>query len=202
MEISQKNLTKLQQDAETIATEIDAATEALTERQQAEAALLDRVIALIRPAIRAIGTRPMVAYKTTGHADVNRHRSSEERYDYRVLNITPYRWGPALDNPRDNQGVYEGRDLGLREDGVLVKFVYFGDWSRWQGSSWGWETEITEYTSASAAMADGWIDVEVYIAEIADEIKKAVGSREKTTKSNQKRAQWLSAVCDLIDAQK
>jgi hypothetical protein len=194
----------------TVASEAAEGDTALSERRTAEAELLARVIDLARPALRAIGTRPVIRYHIAHHADVNYNGGArtEERYEQRCVPLSASEFGPEEDCPRANEGTYGGKDLGLREDGVLVQFDYSGDWSRWQGSSWGYEAEITEYESAADALADGWHTskpdgfaprgVDLYLDRLAQTLESAVGKRKDRVKADRARAEKLAAVSSLL----
>jgi len=192
------DLEHLRELAGRVAAEGQEAGDARQAQREAEAELLGRVIALVLPAIKAVGTRPTIAYRVTGHEDPNRHRTAEERYDHRCLLLSDDRWGPVEDQPRDSAGRYEGEDLALREDGVLIELAYAGNWSRWQGSSWGWKATVTEYATPAEALGDGWTDVDGYLKRIGKALETAEGSRAKVTRAARARTAKLRAIVELI----
>ena len=200
MTLTAQDLDRLATVAATVAAEAEQADQARSELAAAQASLLSRVIDLARPALRAIGTRPKTSVSVAHHADVNYGGGVDtiERYPSRCLCLNSERPGPDEDNPRANGGAYEGADLFLREDGTLLELRYSGDWSRWQGSSWGWTAEVKEYTNPLEAIGDGWGDVDAYVATIAAALDKTVGSRETATAKNRQRAEQLGAIVSLL----
>jgi hypothetical protein len=200
-----KHTVDLEHLAETAATVAAEAAEADAAREQleaAQAALLERVIASVRPALRAIGTRPLDAYHMAHHADVNHNGGvrTEERFPFRCVCISDGEPGPMEDAPRANEGAYHGEDLFVREDGALIGFTYSGSWSRWQGSSWGWTAEITQYPTPAEAIAAGWRNVDAYVKNLAAAVAKAEGSRANAIATNRARAEQLTAIVALLAA--
>jgi len=194
------DLDRLATTAATVAAEAAQADEAQGALDIAQALLLGKVIGIARPALRAIGTRPVIAYAMRHHADVNYNGGvrEKERYHMRAVCLTDSEPWPTEDTPRANEGSYSGEDLFVREDGTLIALRYTGSWSRWQGSSWGWSADVTEYESALEAIRDGWTHVDNYIARLAEALEKAVGSREKSTAASIARAEKIGAVVSLL----
>jgi hypothetical protein len=183
-----------------VVSEFDSADEAHREERRAKAVLLSRVVEMIRPTVRAIGTRPVVKYSVQHHADVNHNGGieDEDRYDHRCLLLSDDGWGPDEDSPRANTGNFKGARLALREDGALVLFNYSGEWSRWQGSSWGWEAEVIIYDDCLEVVGE-WPEVEEYIDRIAKALEKARGSRESGTGKAKQRADRLRALATILE---
>ncbi len=190
--------------AETAATVAAEAKEADTAREQLEAAqadLFERVIKTARPALRAIGTRPLIAYSIKHHADVNYYGGieEEERPPWRAVCLSAESFDPTEDAPRANEGSFEGEDLAVREDGILVELRYSGSWSRWQGSSWGWTAEVIEYANPAEAIGAGWTDIDSYIERLTEALDTAIGSRKKAVAANRARAEQLGAIVSLLN---
>lgn len=194
------DLARIAERAEAVAAEAEEADAAREQLEAAQAALLERAIASVRPALRAIGTRPLVAWHVAHHADVNHNGGvrTEERYPSRCVCISEGEPGPMEDTPRANEGTYHGEDLFIREDGALIGFAYSGSWSRWQGSAWGWTAEITEYTTPAEAIAAGWTRVDAYVKNIVEAVTKAEGTRQNAIVANRARAEQLNAIVALL----
>jgi len=194
------DLARIAERAASVAAEAAEANAAREQLEAAQAALLDRVIASVRPALRAIGTRPLVACHVAHHADVNHNGGvrTEERFPFRCVCISDGEPGPMEDTPRANEGAYHGEDLFVREDGALIGFTYSGSWSRWQGSSWGWTAEITQYPTPAEAIAAGWRNVDAYVKNLAAAVAKAEGSRKNAIAANRARAEQLTAIVSLL----
>lgn len=180
--------------------EFETAEEVHREERRAKAVLLSRVVEMVRPAVRAVGTRPVVKYDIQHHADCNYYGgvTTEDRYDRRCLLLSGDEWGPDEDCPRANTGNFEGARLALREDGALIVLNYSGDWSRWQGSSWGWEAEVIIYDDCLEVVGE-WPDVEEYIDRIAKALEKARGTRESGTGKAKQRADRLRALATILE---
>ena len=199
------NAKKFEETVRTVTTEATDGNQANKDRRAAEAALLDKVIEMARPALAAIGTRPVIGCNIRHHGDVNYcgGDNTEERYGSRCVLLSGDSWGPEEDFPRANAGNFEGVELAVRAPSKtsyakLIQFRYSGSWSRWQGSSWGWEAEITEYDSAAEAVADGWIDVEEYIERLGELLEKAVGKRKKRIAADKARAAKITAIKTIL----
>lgn len=194
------NLEQLKKNVETVVDENSQAEQAERERSSAEALLLEKVIELVRAGIRAVGDRPKISYEVRHHGDVNYGGgvSDSRRYNKRCLLLSATTWEPDEDCPRANSGSVSDRKLALREDGVLICLEYSGSFSRWQGSSFGWDAEITEYLSAEAALNDGWDDVDEYIERIDEVFARSMGGRNKWTKRMFDRAEKINAIAALI----
>jgi len=192
---------KFEETVSTVAAEDNEADTARTEKRRAEAALLTRIIEMARPALFAIGTRPVIRYEVAHHADVNYGGGvhSQKRAKERYIPLSSSNFEPDEDCPQANEGRYEGRTLAVRaNDDELVCFTFSGSWSRWQGSSWGYEAEITKYWTAVDAIADGWTDVQEYIDQLSELLQAAVGKRKKSTEADLKRAEKLTALTSLL----
>lgn len=112
------------------------ATARVAEQQElaAQVALVTRILEILRPAVRALGTRPVLARIDTG-------ATSETRASWRGICLTGVP-GPletvsgqhrAWPDTNTN-GAYHGEDLFLTEDGRLVELQYTGTWDRRDGS--------------------------------------------------------------------
>lgn len=183
-----------------VATEDNEAGMARTAKTKAEGELLERVIEMAKPALKAVGTRPQIAYHISHHADVNYYGGvqTEERYAARCVPLSADKFGPEEDCPRANEGRYEGRVFAVRDDGVLVQLTYSGDWSRWQGSSFGYTADVQEYRNALDAIQDGWAKVDEYIERLSKALEGAVGKRKSRTETDRKRADKVTAVFNLL----
>ncbi len=140
----------------------DAEALAARERETAAAAvLLERFVAMVKPAVRALGSRPRISQRIFWVDCCQEEKVT--RAPWRGVLLSPGSAGPEEDHPRANAGEYEGVELWLREDGTLIELTYSGSWSRWQGASSSWEAEEREYSSAAAAVKDGWSEVDQII---------------------------------------
>lgn len=166
-------------------------------QRAAEIALLTRILEIVRPAVRALGTRPTVRYQLTNHGDVNYGGGIvriDEPHRERVLPLNCNRIAPSEDAPRANSGSYEGVDYGLEADGTIVKFVWSGSWSRWQGSTDEFEAEIF-YTDVPKLLENESLNS--IIEHIEHAVSKA-GNRENATKKAIERADKIAAILELV----
>jgi len=194
------NLEKLTESVNKVVAEEAESSLARNDLAEVSADLLGQVVGFAKPALSAIGDRPIISHNVSHHADVNYcgGATDETRYAHRCVPLSCAAFGPEEDCPRANEGRFEGRDLAARADGVLVCLEYSGSWSRWQGSSWGWQAEVTEYAGPSEAIADGWTDVEGYITHLADKLSRAVGKRKDRIEADRRRVEKLGAVVALL----
>jgi len=194
------DLEKLTESVNKVVTEDEEGHWAREDLVEVMADLLRQVIGFVKPALSAIGDRPVISYAVSHHADVNYAGGiyDETRHEHRCVPLSCGAFGPEEDCARANEGRFEGRDLAVRADGALVCLEYSGSWSRWRGSSWGWQAEVTEYAGAAAAVEDGWTDVEDYITRLADKLSRAVGKRKDRIEADRRRAEKLGAVVALI----
>ncbi len=168
--------------------------QAATAERQAAAELLALVVDIVRPSLRAIGSRVETSHChwTAERRDPDSERTSD-RYVPLTGDLEPY-----SRNQTENEGVYHGRDIALREDGAIVRLRYEGSWSRWQGAANRWETSIREYSSAEEAVADGWLDVGTYVDTLAKALDSAAPGLKARAEKARKNAAKLRAVVELL----
>lgn len=138
---------KIQQLAQQVAVQHAEYKEAIASERAAEVQVLEQVIALVKPALRALCGRIVATYDVSHHADVNygggvcKTTSREERGFCIAGDARAYE-----DTPQANSGGYEGQGLWLLADGTLAEIAWSGNWSRWQGSSWGYASVLHPVT--------------------------------------------------------
>lgn len=163
----------------------------------AQVALVSRILEIARPAVRALGSRPLTSNDyIAGEGGVGSTRASWRGL---ILTCEPKETGPTRDKLRrdDNDGSYEGCDVFLRDDGQLVELTYSGSWSNWQNSRCGWTAEEETITveqfcrTCSAAEPDRLV---AHLQAIAD----AAGDRVKATKATLDRAVKYRAILALL----
>ena len=190
-----KNLEGLRTQAERVNEQHVAMETAYSAAREAEAELLTAIIAAVRPGLRALCSRLESSREVVGHGDVNRQRYTTRHFkNWRGVVVAGD--GRREDNPRDNRGCWEGSELVLREDGSLVELSYEGDWSRWQGSNWGWRATLTVLTPLQA-VAD--YEVEAVADRLAGLLQRQLDGRAaKRTQAAQNRAARLHALAALL----
>ena len=178
-----------------IVADYDASTAAHEELLVAEAELLERVFAIARPAIRAIGDRPLVSSTSSGGRDGCNFRAEAVRADWRGICVSDDKTRPSRDTRGDDtQGTYGGTDLFLRADGTWCALTYAGTWARWQGAVSAWTTSAKSMTSIEVAHK---YDADRIIGQISLAVT-AAGSREKATARAKQLAEKLAAVVHLL----
>jgi hypothetical protein len=160
---------------------------------EAEATLLDKLADIIRPAIRALGTRPLVERKWSGGQNGCNPWETEQRAKWRGIKVAG-----ALEESsrgRDTDGYYEGSTIWLTATGWR-RLTYSGTWSRWQGATSEWETTDESLTSREVAKyADG--GVEQVVTALAA-VVAAAGSRANAIAAAKARAAKLAALVALL----
>ena len=172
-----------------------AATAAHDEVLAAETALLDRLVAVVRPTIQSLGTRPVTMHASSGGKNGCHPWTEETRADWRAICATEGKPGPSRDKRGDDTtGTYGSSDLFLRADGTWCTLTYDGTWSLWQGAVSSWEATQKVLTTAEVARE---YDVDAIIGRFC-QVVIAAGSREKSTAKAKDRAEKLQALVVLL----
>jgi hypothetical protein len=171
---------------------------AALEVRDAEVALVTKILEAVRPAVRALGSRPQVGDEYV----VDGVQGEQPRAAWRgiVLTCAPKDAGPTRKkhhSHNDTDGSYVGYDAFLREDGSIVELSYSGHWSQWQHSRCSWEA--TERVLSVADFVDEYEpsrpeDLVKHLQEVVD----AAGDRSKRTAAMSARAEKLRAVTALL----
>ena len=181
----------------TLATEVAEATQAheaaITAERAAEAALLERVIALVKPALPSLVSRLVAhSYETSGRNGCN----PVHRYAYHeprgVVLVDAY------DKEKDetgNRGALGGWRVVLLADGTLAKVEREGSFSHWQGEPDEWESTLTGLTVEEAV---GLVDVEAVVEGLGEALRKQRASRPEATARAEGRRRTLEALAALL----
>jgi hypothetical protein len=189
------NFQQLAADAAAVAQEAADAAAAHQARREAEARLLDTVVGQVRPALKAISSRPQVSYRDQWHD--NAYTSDKVTHaDWAGVLVAGDRV-PGRDHPRDNDGAYEGWGLYLLPDGSWRELTFEGYWSKWQGVSSSWEAKSKAVTTAEVVAEH---NAENIIVALSEAIAKAKGTRANSTAKAKARAEKLAAVAALLAA--
>jgi len=183
------------------AEDSDAARE---EQAEAEIVLLERVIALARPGLRAVASRPKECEDWVDDDDDPSGEPRTARASWAGLCLTG-RPGPTEERTRTpggqdrTSGPYGGTDLFLLPDGTFRSLTYSGTWSRWQDATCRWTSE-DEVETVAAVIRDAWTpSLSVIVARIAEALEAdARGGREKRAKTTRERAERIRALVTLL----
>ncbi len=190
-----ETITQITKRIPQIVVDADTAEAAHAAEVVAHVTLLDRVVALVRPALRALSTRPLVSSRWSNGQNGLHPWEKHTRAAWRGIYLGEYQSGPVEKTCGDeNTGTYAGQDLFLAEDGTWRRLRYSGSWSRWQGSTSGWES--TEQTLSTRDVV-GKYDAEKIISAIGAVVAEA-GSREAATHAAKERAAKISALVTLL----
>lgn len=194
--ITPETLASLATTAATVAAEHTAYTEALTTEQQAEGALLTKIIATVKPALRALASGIKSRdYSTAGRNGLNPVHTYDTFTERGVLLVDEY------DHDKDesgNRGTNGGSRLYLLDGGQLAEVAREGTWSRWQGEPDTYEATLTIISAGEAVDRYELADMVQAISTKLEE--QAKGSKAKRTKAAQARAEKLAAVASLVGA--
>lgn len=177
-----------------VAAEHQEAQAAREEKRAAESELLARVVALVKPALRALSTRPVISSATSWHGGNTHTDTDTERADWAGVRLAGSN-GPDEDHSSDTRGSYEGSDLFLLPDGSWRELAYEGHWSRWQGADSSWEASVRDL-DVSEVVAE--YDVEKLVAALVVALDKAKGSRAGSTKSARGRVEKFRSLLVLL----
>lgn len=166
----------------------------------ADAALLERVVAMIKPALPALASRVQISSRTTGLADADRERTTDAYADWRgvYVKLTEYAAGPERERlfPRANDGDYVGVDLFLDVDGRFYELEYAGRWSKYQSSTSGWEARVRPM--ALSEVADEYDGEEIAKALLGSLERTQQGALGKRAEQLRAKAARLQAVAALL----
>ncbi|MBK8593986.1 MAG: hypothetical protein IPN83_00040 [Holophagales bacterium] len=171
--------------------------EAFEEERAAEAALLEKIVESVRPALRALSNRLKASERVWWPTNVE---TANEKTFHPERGIRLAGSGPEQDYPRANDGSIEGRDLVLLDDGSFATLDWSGNWTRWQGRTSTEESALTRITTAEVVTE--W-NVDVLAAALAKALEaQASGRTEKTTATAKARAEKLRSVSTLLVGRK
>lgn len=166
-----------------------AGAAALTQR----AALLEDVIAAIRPALRAISSR-VGASLTESRAG-----TTSEPFPWRGCYLAgsgPERVKPTLSSGDQLRARYGGKRLMLRADGVLVELSYDGPWSTVPGEVSSWKA--SEQTVPSTSVVARY-DLEAILGELAKVLEaQSDGNAAKRAQQLAEQAERLRSLRTLL----
>lgn len=188
-----EQLTTLAELAPRVAAQHEEHQAALAALAAEEAALLDRVVEIVRPALRALSSRPLVGQRTCWPDRVST-ATADTRADWRGVRLAGD--GPDEDHPRANDGAYEGTDLYLRPDGTWSRLRYSGTWSRWQGATSEWEAEVE--VLATAQVVRTYEVADLVRALLAACERQLAGNATARTAAARQRAAKLAALVALL----
>ena len=180
----------------TVSTEHEAFVQAIEEETSAEAALLERVVAEVRPALRALSSRIKVGYRMWWVDCTTDDETTYSETRGVCLGDDDNRPGPYRRGSRGNDGPYEGSDLFLTSEGTWLELTYDGHWSKWQGSSQQWEAR--EETLTLDEVAERY-DVPSLLRRLAARLEaQAKGSLGKRTEAARKRAAVIQGLVAVL----
>lgn len=163
----------------------------------ADAALLEHVVALIEPALPALTSRVQISSRTDGLA-TDREDTTDIFADWRgvYVKLTEYAAGPERVTPRANDGAYAGVDLFLDVDGRFYELEYAGRWSKYQSSTSGWEASVRPMALSEVADEyDGEEIAKVLLGSLERTQQGALGKRAEQLRA---KAARLQAVVTLL----
>lgn len=179
--------------AEDVAARDAALQVAIETEHDAAAELLRRVLATVKPALRAIASRPVIRYRVWWPDSVS---TADETTRATWAGRRVSGDGVEEDHPRANEGSYEGSSLYLRADGEFVRLSYSGSWSRWQGASSEWSADEATLSIEEVARRYKVADI---VEGLTDALERYVkGHAMDRAKQARERADKLRAVAQLI----
>jgi hypothetical protein len=193
-EVTSEILASLATTAATVATEHQEYQTALATQNQAEAALLGRIIETVKPALRALGSRILKLDRSTSGRNGCNPVEEKDYFDERGVCLVD-----AFNRQKDttgNEGSFGGSRLYLLTDGRLAEVDRTGTWSQWQGAWSGYEATLTIVDAATAQRHYELTDmIEGLNTKLAEQLK---GAKPVRTKAAKARAEKLAAVASLM----
>ena len=195
--MSDPNPATLAELARQVAEQHDTMNEAFEEERAAEAALLEKIVDAVRPALKALSSRLKASERTWWPTSTE---TATERTDHPERGIKVDGDGPVRDHPRANDGAVSGQDLVLLEDGTFAVLDWSGNWTRWQGRTSSEESTLTRITARDVVEN---YDAENIAQTLVDRLEAQVkGKAPKTTQAARDRAEKLRSVSTLLGGRK
>jgi hypothetical protein len=186
-------ISKIENLAQTVASEFSASQAAHAAAELAEGGLLRDVIAAMKPAITALSNKIVkYSHETGGRNGCNPVSRKEHHRERGFLIFDGY---GRIGDVTGNRGAFSGSRLYLLTDGRLAEVTRKGSFSHWQGEYDEWNSKLE--ILAADIVAERY-DIEEIIATIGEALTKAVGSREKATAKAIERAERVSAISRLV----
>jgi len=198
-------LRRLGGHALTCAEEAKRAGDAYAELDSAIAEVLYALCLEAAPMIQAAGTRPKLAYDCSFNAQGSALVETDTA-PWRGILLNQDVSGPGFDNPRAFSGRYKGRELWLAEADNhrgwrLVLLTYDGEWSSTVAARRWWRAGVAE-TSPEGAVSEGFQNVESYLIRVAALAERTLGTRVKSTRKAEERAERLRATARLLGGER
>jgi hypothetical protein len=193
-EVTSETLASLATTAAAVATEHEAFTVAVNTQNAAEAALLERIVETVKPALRALASGIKSRdYQTAGRNGCNPVHTYDTFPERGVCLVDGY---TSSKDESGNRGSNEGSRLYLLDDARLAEVAREGTWSRWQGEADTYEATLTIVSAAEAVARYELTDMVSTISTKLEE--QAKGSKVKRTKAATERAAKLAALSTLV----
>ncbi len=174
-----------------VATEHRDHEAARGELMEVEAALLDKLVMTVKPALPALCSK-LVKRERSYYVQPMQREAEIDYHEERGVILAGGREKRRLDQKR---GLFEGEALALLRTGAWARLTYTGAWSQWER-----EDALEETTLAcldSRAVVAAW-DVGEIISALEVALKgQAEGSRKKRTQEIRERVAAVAALVKL-----
>jgi len=141
-------LDQIAERAQKAAAEYDASQAAIAAERDAEAAVLERAIALTKPALRAVTSKLLQYYASTGGQNGCNPQKVRDYFDSPGLILVNKYYNDS--DETGNRGTFCGDRLVLMLDGSLSVATREGTWSHWQGEWSSFQATLTPLTAREA----------------------------------------------------
>lgn len=188
---------KLDDLARQVAAQHATMEAAFDEERDAEAAFLERVVASVHPALRALSNSLRASERIFWVSSVE---TATEKTYHPERGVIVAGDGPERDHPTANDGAIVGSSLVLLDDGTFARLDWSGSWTRWQGHASETRSTLTHLSLREAV--DTW-DADEVAAALAERLEGQLsGKATKTTAASRARAERLRAVTALLGGAK
>jgi len=193
-EVTPETLASLATTAATVATQHEAFTAALATENESEAALLERIIGTVKPALRALASQiKKYDFSTSGNNGCNPVHRYDTFDEVGVMLVDDF---SRDKDATGNEGTYGGSRLYLLSDGRLAEVDREGTWSCWQGAADTYTATLKTVDAAYVVRTYHLTDIiEALNTKLEEQIK---GSKGKRTKAATERAAKLAALTTLV----
>jgi hypothetical protein len=167
---------------------------ALAAQNEAEAALLTRIIETVKPALRALASGIVKTYgDTSGQNGCNPVSEREYFAERGVCLVNAY---TSTKDTTGNRGTWQGERLYLLSDGRLAEASRTGEWSCWQGE---WDRYEATLKIVDAAYAVKDYELADIVESLTEKLNEQIkGQKTTRTKAARSRAERLAALATLV----
>jgi hypothetical protein len=185
--------------APVVAAAHDECMKTRNEEEAAEAALLAKVLEIVKPSLRAVSKRVVSVSYESGGRDGCHPVSRVEYHD--VQGVMVYNAYSTEEDGSGNRGTYVGTRLYVSRDAQLFEVERAGSWSHWQGEASEWTSTVTPVTCLGAARDYGInVILDRLAATLSERVDESLKEVAQRTQHMRARAERIRVILALMGA--